>query len=271
MKTIKNLGLTAFFIISVFSLVACNAQGNAMVKESVAKTNGKGFAVLELFTSEGCSSCPPADALLAKIQEEAKDEQVYVLAYHVDYWDRLGWKDVFSNADYSKRQIQYGNWLNAQVYTPQLVVNGKTELIGSDEAAVRKAIDQQLMTDANATLAIQVRQQSDNLSIAYETNATKKRNNLLIALVEKTAQSQVKRGENAGRFLSHVQIVSKLQSQPLDNTGKGTATLTLPKNFNNENWEILAMIQDNETGEILSASKAGLQAGATTASSIIKN
>lgn len=255
MKTIKILGLTTFFIVSVFSLVACNGQGNAVVKESVAKTNGKGFAVLELFTSEGCSSCPPADALLAKIQEEAKDQQVYILAYHVDYWDRLGWKDVFSNADYSKRQIQYGNWLSAQVYTPQLVVNGKTELIGSDEAAVRKAITQQLMANAGATLAIHVHQERDNLKVAYETSTTKEGNNLLLALVEKTAQSQVKRGENAGRFLSHVQIVSKLQSYPLDHTGKGTASLALPKNFNNENWEILALIQDNESGEILSAAK----------------
>src|SRR5258708_28613562 len=71
------------------------------------KNNGKGFAFLELFTSEGCSSCPPADELIAKINREMEGKPVYILAYHVDYWDRLGWKDVYSSAEFSDRQGQY--------------------------------------------------------------------------------------------------------------------------------------------------------------------
>jgi hypothetical protein len=148
MKTIKSLGLSACFM-TILGLAACG-QNNGSSKKDTAKISGKGFAVLELFTSEGCSSCPPADELLAKIQKEAQGKDIYLLAYHVDYWDRLGWKDVFSNADYSKRQEQYGRWFNSsQIYTPQLIVNGKAEFVGSNEAAIRNAISDQLSTKAN--------------------------------------------------------------------------------------------------------------------------
>src|SRR5271155_1276675 len=77
-----------------------------------AKDAGNGFAVVELFTSEGCSSCPPADDLIARVQQEDKDLPVYILAFHVDYWNRLGWKDAFSDAAYSDRQRRYAAWLN---------------------------------------------------------------------------------------------------------------------------------------------------------------
>ncbi len=105
----------------------------------------KGFAVVELFTSEGCSSCPPADELVARIQKEYKDQPVYILAFHVDYWNRLGWRDVFSNAGYSARQSEYAKYLNLpQVYTPQIVVNGKKEFVGSEEGTLRDAIKNSL-------------------------------------------------------------------------------------------------------------------------------
>src|SRR5512140_995429 len=78
---------------------------------NISTTAAKGFAVVELFTSEGCSSCPPADALIAKVLKENSDKPIYILAYHVDYWNRLGWKDAFSDAAYSDRQKQYARWL----------------------------------------------------------------------------------------------------------------------------------------------------------------
>src|ERR1700755_2161390 len=108
---------------------------------AVRPAAGDGVAVGELFTSEGCSSCPPADALVAAVQKEEKDQPVYILAFHVDYWDRLGWKDAFSSADYTARQKQYAQWLKLpQYYTPQAVINGTTECVGSEEANLRNAI-----------------------------------------------------------------------------------------------------------------------------------
>src|ERR1700730_14813133 len=101
----------------------------------------KGFAVVELFTSEGCSSCPPADELVARIQKENNDQPVYILAFHVDYWNNLGWKDSFSSSAFSKRQNQYADWLNLRsVYTPQVILNGRKEFVGSDEGLLRNAI-----------------------------------------------------------------------------------------------------------------------------------
>src|ERR1700712_5296387 len=99
-------------------------------KHTTTTSGDKGFAVIELFTSEGCSSCPPADAVIAKVEKESADKPIYILAFHVDYWNRLGWKDVFSSAAYSARQNQYAQWLNlSSVYTPQVVVNGRTEFV----------------------------------------------------------------------------------------------------------------------------------------------
>src|ERR1700753_3929037 len=99
MKSLKKFSLIALFAIGV---LGSTAFINVKLLNKV-NAEDKGFAVVELFTSEGCSSCPPADQLVAKIQKEVKDRPVYILAYHVDYWNQSGWKDGFSNADYSKR------------------------------------------------------------------------------------------------------------------------------------------------------------------------
>src|SRR5215831_9324057 len=114
-----------------------------------------GFAVVELFTSEGCSSCPSAEALMARTQEEDRDLPVYCLAFHVDYWDRQGWKDVFSSPAFTDRQRQYSNWLRLnEIYTPQAVVNGRTEFVGSDAASLSRAIQNGLQQTEGPTLAL---------------------------------------------------------------------------------------------------------------------
>ena len=222
----------------------------------VDKKDEKGFVVLELFTSEGCSSCPPADELLAKIQNESKGKPVYALAYHVDYWDRLGWKDLYSNAQFSRRQMQYENWLHlSSLYTPQLVINGKTAFVGSDESAIRKTISGQLAANQSASLVLQVQQNGDKLEIKYQALKASKNSFLLIAILQKKAESKVERGENAGRTLSHVQIVRKLQTEPVNPSGSGVSTVVLPKDLNGQNWEIVGLTQDENNGEILSAGK----------------
>ena len=117
--------------VALFSalLISVN-KSTASKRKPVNFNNDKGFAVLELFTSEGCSSCPPADELIERIQKEAGDKSVYILAYHVDYWNRLGWKDAFSQPEFSKRQYWYHQLFTSQVYTPQLIINGQNEFVG---------------------------------------------------------------------------------------------------------------------------------------------
>jgi len=248
-------------IVTLFVAFFVN-YNNIYAEVHVQKTDGKGFAVLELFTSEGCSSCPPADELIAKIENESKAKAIYILAFHVDYWNRLGWKDAFSDADYSKRQVQYGRWLNQpQINTPQVIVNGDAEFVGSDETAIRKAIAEQLAVKTASTLTLQAHQDNDVLNVNYQTVKSKKKLCLLIAVVQKAAQSKVERGENAGRTLAHVQIVRKLQNAPIAQIGKGTISIALPKGFNNQTWEVLGLVQDENDGEILAAAQAALEKG----------
>ncbi len=123
-----------------FMQAAGSKNGQPKVKNMVEENKTSVFAVVELFTSEGCSSCPPADKLVSEIVSE-KHDNIYVLTYHVDYWNRLGWKDVFSKSEWSARQQYYAAMLGLEgVYTPQIVVNGKQEFVGSNESKLRNAI-----------------------------------------------------------------------------------------------------------------------------------
>ena len=231
----------------------------AFLGKKPIKTNAddKGFAVVELFTSEGCSSCPPADELVAKIQKESKDKAVYILAYHVDYWNRLGWKDAFSSADYSKRQYDYASYLHLQsVYTPQVIVNGKTELVGSEEGALRNAIRNGIQKAPTTQLSLNVLKSSSNqVNLKYSIEGADKNTVLLVAILQKNAQTKVERGENGGHTLSHVQIVRKLQRVTL-NGNNGQASINLPDGFDKDKWEIIGLLQNTSNGAVTGASRA---------------
>lgn len=218
---------------------------------------GKGYAVVELFTSEGCSSCPPADELVAKVQKESTGKPVYILAFHVDYWNRLGWKDVFSNHDYSSRQYQYSKLLKSQVYTPQVIVNGLTEFVGSDEKSLRNAITSGLEKSAKTELSLNnVKVEGDKASVQYHTEGAGRNSTLLIALIEKNAVSKVKSGENNGRTLAHVQIVTELKSIALKSNSSGIESIALPHGFDTQKFGLIGFVQNTANGEITGATKA---------------
>ncbi len=257
----------------IFIIIACLGFG-AMVTEAFITINnkdsfkpkeaGKGFAVVELFTSEGCSSCPPADALVARVQKESADKPIYILAFHVDYWNRLGWKDVFSSAEYSARQSQYAHLLNlSSVYTPQTIVNGHTEFVGSEEGALRKAIQAGLQKSAATPLTLSDGKFGGNkASVQYHVDGPTNDASLLVALVQKNATTKVERGENGGRTLAHVQIVNKIQTIVLGGKGGGKTDITLPVGFSQDGYEIIAFVQNTSTGEITGASKIEFPVGA---------
>jgi hypothetical protein len=250
MKQLMTMLMLAVFLLAS---AACSQaqQGDVAVQHPA---HNKGFAVLELFTSEGCSSCPPADALMAKIQRETAGTPVYILAFHVDYWDRQGWKDRFSDAAFSARQRRYAVWLNLEtVYTPQLVVNGSSEYIGADEGKISQAMAEALAGRSTDTLALQGRVEGNRLQVAYHTNATTRNTKLLLALVQKNAQSSVRAGENAGRTLSHVQVVHTLAETDIAE-GK-TVSMRLPDGFNSSDWELIGFVQRQDNGHILTAAR----------------
>lgn len=257
MRTIKILSTAAILLaVGVASVAFINAKPAAKAVKS--NFDGKGFAVVELFTSEGCSSCPSADAVVAKIEKESAGKPVYILAYHVDYWNRLGWKDVFSSADYSRRQNVYANWLNlSSVYTPQVIVNGRKEFVGSQEATLRNAISAGIGKAGKATLTLEgLKANNSEALVKYNAEGAGSNTSLVLALVEKNATTEVKAGENGGRTLKHVQIVTQIENVALNGNKSGEAGIALPKNFTMQNYEVIAFVQNTQNGEILAANRA---------------
>ena len=165
-----------------------------------------GFAVVELFTSEGCSSCPAADRAVEELQKQYPGN-VYVIAFHIDYWNRLGWTDEFSKREYTTRQNEYAaRFKSESVYTPQVVINGQYEFVGSDKAQLQSVTAAELKKPLSAEIELTA-QAKDNktISVEYKTNAVD--GELHIALTQNEATTNVKRGENGGRKLHHINIV----------------------------------------------------------------
>ncbi len=247
---LKNLITVSAFTALLFATSAFIYQNKDQKSIQHSNDENKGFAVLELFTSEGCSSCPPADELMGKMEKEYKDQPVYLLSYHVDYWNRLGWKDRFSTTENSRRQQEYSRILNSQVYTPQLVVNGKTEFVGSDESSIKNAVQKALFTDKKTNIELSATISQKDINVSYRTSATDPKNILLVNLVEKHSSTQVGRGENEGRHLHHWQIVHQQNPISLSKQQEGTTTFKLPEGFSPDNWEVIAFIQNAKTGQI---------------------
>ena len=260
--------LKVFIAATCLAVVTISAFAFINGNHSKANTNsnGKGFAVVELFTSEGCSSCPPADKLIARLEKESGDKPIYILAFHVDYWDRLGWKDAFSSADYTARQKQYAQWLKLpQYYTPQAVINGTSECVGSQEANLRNAIKTGLDGSEKTKLTLSnIKVDNNKATLQYHTEGTKKNCDLLIALIQKDASTKVESGENGGHTLSHVQIVNQLKTTPLKKGTDGTQSFSLPKGFDPQKWELIGFVQNTSSGEIIGASKAAFPSSLST-------
>jgi hypothetical protein len=253
MIMIRKIALP-LLLISLFS-VAFIAD-NKTTPKPVSKA---GFALVELFTSEGCSSCPPADALLAKIEKESQNKPVYLLAFHVDYWDRLGWKDSFSSAKFSARQNQYADWLNLKtVYTPQVVVNGSKEFVGSEENMLRNSIKAALDKPTNGNLAVSTSKiENGKLTLNYNTDLPTDGYSLAVALVMAKASNQVLKGENKGRTLSHVQIVTQFETFALGGKSNGLVNVQTNHLNRQQPTALIAFLQDNKTGKITAATTIG--------------
>jgi hypothetical protein len=160
--------------------------------------------VLELFTSQGCSSCPPADRLLAEL---GRRDDVIALSFHVDYWNDLGWDDPFSSPRWSQRQQSYGQELPSRIYTPQLVVHGRQHLVGSNERAVREVMAAQ-SAQAHVRLAASAKREGNRVEVAIARDAR----DLLavVAVYESDHSTKVTAGENSDRTLRNDYVVRQL-------------------------------------------------------------
>lgn len=190
---------------------APGAGATVSASEPQAMVAGAGFALVELFSSEGCSSCPPADALLDEVRASARPN-VLTLAFHVDYWDSLGWPDPYASASFTARQEDYVRGLGLrQLYTPQMIVNGRREFVGSDRSRAKAAIDDALAQPASVQLTLGApRVIAGQREVSVSLTEAPSDAVLFVAAVAGPLVSEVKRGENAGRTLHHGSVVRSL-------------------------------------------------------------
>ncbi|CAM3754957.1 DUF1223 domain-containing protein [Sphingobacterium prati] len=257
MKSIKEILYCLSLPLAILLIMAFKAFADDKKLANIKSCNAdKSFAVVELFTSEGCWSCPPADELIRKLEKDNQNKKLFIMALHVDYWDHQGWRDRFSNSKFTERQKQYATWMNlSTLYTPQMVINGKTEMVGSETGKVLQAIQSAMLETHHENLRLKVEQKEGrNIQVSYISTSKAKNTDILIALVQKHASSQVSAGENAGKALSHVQVVRELQSRSIKTQDSFSFRLPDPSN----QWEIIAFEQDKKSGEIIDATSIGL-------------
>ena len=234
---------------AALALVTLAARGSP----PVSSEPGAGHVVLvELFTSQGCSSCPPADRLLTALGGEDAGK-VVPLAFHVDFWNSLGWTDPFSSREWTQRQVAYERALGLnQPYTPQAVVDGTTEVLGSDAGQLRAAI-RSAAERPGATLALAAAVSPSKVDVAVDVERPdalrEEKLDLWVAVFETGLSTPVGRGENGGHTLQNDYVVRALERAGRLSKGGAaashhTSSLRLSKDWNAAHLGVAAFLQD---------------------------
>jgi len=245
-----------FIILSLFQ----STIQLSFAAECAAKSGAHTVPLLELYTSEGCSSCPPADLWLGGLKQ---DQSAFTpLAFHVDYWDYIGWKDRFSKVEYADRQRKIAAFSDVGfVYTPQFVMNGR-DFRGWDSARLRVAINKSKNIASRVNLSLNALTQSAG-GVRLQTSASAvnsadiKDSNIFVAIYESKLVSQVKAGENSGRTLKHDYVVREFfGAYQQDNKNAFNKSFTLNSTRENkdqafQNMGAVIFVQNSQTGEIL--------------------
>ncbi|MBX3390780.1 MAG: DUF1223 domain-containing protein [Phycisphaeraceae bacterium] len=231
----------------------------------------KPAAVVELFTSEGCSSCPPADKLLAElIDEHAKAGDLIALSFHVDYWNNLGWKDPWSSPGATQRQQEYRDSLGDQsLYTPELVVGGKVGFVGSDRARAEREIAAELLRPKPIPVSATAKWKETSetgrqLHVVVRLGKSDKIEKLirkwtvLVAVTEKGLSSDVRRGENAGRKLSHQSVVRVSKTIESELNTKPEIDFAIPADLQVDRASVVVLVQASPGKPIEGASHTEL-------------
>lgn len=255
---LQTLRFRTLTVVGTLTVLLMLAQGLASAQTNAQP--GRTPVLVELFTAEGCSSCPPADNLLAQLesQQPVAGVDIIVLGEHVDYWDQLGWRDRFSSPEYTERQHSYGFRLKVNnIYTPQMVVDGTEQFVGNDAPHAFSAI-----THAGQTPKIPLvlskpvvdgHHVAITVSLATPLSASPKAD-LYAALVDPTDTTDVGGGENRGHQLHHVAVVRSLQrigKVKSLSSGPVKATLTAPQNAVPGKMRVVVFAQDSGTGPIV--------------------
>jgi hypothetical protein len=228
----------------------------ALFFSTVLKTNAQPLksrphVIVELFTAEGCSSCPAADELLKEMPDilNKENKNVIGLSFHVTYWNKSGWEDPYSNELFTDRQKKYVAKLNLpQLYTPQAIVNGEKEFIGSNPLAFRDLVTAASEKNAAYEITAQTANENDKVLVNYELNRDPKNIVMNIAIVEKDVVHYIPRGENKGRTLKHTNVVRAFET--IDPQRKGNYSIIWPTNLEKTNSRIILYAQNIKTMKI---------------------
>ena len=260
MRTICIAIATSLLTVSVLGSVAARRRP---VPSEVGDKSPRQFVIAELFTSEGCSSCPPAESLLKHLSEEQPIAGVEVIALeeHVDYWNQLGWIDPFSSRQFSERQEQYASTFhNDGVYTPQLIIDGSAEVVGSRSGEAEEII-QRAASLPKATLTLKEIGERKRGQATFQLNVSSlpsalnsHKLELWIAVTERGLQSDVQAGENSGHRLQHAAVVRSLRKLETRDSAvqfQSQVPVQLKGEWKQENLAIIAFLVDSSSRRIV--------------------
>lgn len=265
------LGAVVLGVLRVGGSIPSRTGAPEIQQNPPADTSKKTPVVVELFTSEGCSDCPPADALLARLQQAqpVSGADVIILEEHVDYWDHQGWADPFSSSDFTRRQNDYAEAFRIySIYTPQMVVDGRTEFVGSRDGAARQAIAE---AARSPKVAVHLRVAgNDKSGVPLEVRIEKlvgatngNRAEVFMAITENHLHSDVGAGENSGRKLDHNGVVRRLERignadpQAVE-AFTGQPVVKLSSHWNRSNLRAVVFVQEKSSRHILGAAEIPL-------------
>lgn len=264
---VYNLSMKGLVILlTLIAFTGCSAEAVERTSIQSARDRSptlfKTPVLVELFTSEGCSSCPPAEELLARYDRDQpfEDVELITLAFHVDYWDELGWKDEFASALFTQRQSLYARkFRTGRIYTPQMVVDGDIQFVGSREKDALKAIKKSVK-QPKALIDLAIAEHKLNISISELSSD--QASTVFVAFAEDGLGSDVVGGENAGKSLQHVSVVRELRAIGLisgnDRGFEASVPLPTDRDWNLENVRVIVFIQENSTRSVLGVSRVAL-------------
>ena len=252
------------FLLSTIAVLATIAGMFVWSTEPAYSASTRTPVLVELFTSEGCSSCPPADAFLQKLdQQPVPGEEMIVLSEHVDYWNHIGWKDPYSARYFSDRQSAYGRHFGLEsVYTPQMVVDGSSEFTGSDTAQANKAFAKAMGNPKIAVALSSVKLGGPNVVQAHldigplPASFEMAEAEVYVAVALNRAESQVSHGENAGRRLVHVAVVRSMVKVGVLRQGQKfgqDVQLRLEPGTDTGNLRLITFLQGLRQGRVIGA------------------
>lgn len=218
-----------------------------------------GFAVVELFTSQGCGKSPAAENVIKQITDKADAEgkQVISLAYHVDYWNKYGWNDPYSAMRYTRRQSNYVSATSSdEVFTPQVFVNGAGGFVGSDKTKLNAEINKALKSSPKQTIALTHVSAvvNDTMTVGYAASKADRNSSLVIVISENKTSTRITKGENIGKTLEQENVVRLLQIFPI-NIAKGEIKFPVKKLKPGNGFRMVAYIQNKQTKKITAAAQ----------------